>query len=464
MGIHPLTPNSPDLPTGHTLDAVNEIQISSRMSSKLLRLTLVLSIFALVAGIGHYARNPSYYPLVVVDAADNLTLTFLQQPTSDGKACAVLATTIASLMQANCPTCKVIKQQCLTDLTPDLSELYSEKPIATPSAHILNGVIAYAHPDPKTALATCMESQRQATASGQQVQVTCNPADTPRAFPPSGNQASATTQAVLRYLAQSIAVLGAGLAIFLAIQLLAVRSPTDTVGASSRAEIDFKSSNFIKRVADILAALVLLCLLSPLLVLISTLIFVLEGYPIFYVSRRNVSLDQSVPILKFRTMVKDATSPKYRLRERFMRNGYLDIPHDCEVYTPIGRFLERSQLVELLQLFNILFHGMSLAGNRPLPRDNIELLKQFKGWEARFDSPAGLTGLSQVVGKLNQSPAERLELESLYSSVYKSKNGNILLCDLFIFYYTVRLLLFGKYLPIDEARRLAMRAAGTALK
>lgn len=433
------------------------------MGSKLFRLTLVLAIFAVVAGIGHYSRTPSYYPLVVVDAADNLTLTFLQQPTSDGKACTVLAATIASLMHANCPTCKVTKQQCLTDLTPELSELYSEKPIAIPSTRILNGVIAYAHPDPKIALAACMESQRQAAASSQRVQVMCNPANTERPFPSNHVQASAMTQAIWHYLVQTIAILGAGLAIFLAVQLLAVRSPSDIVGISSRAEVDFKFSNFIKHIADILAALVLLTLLSPILILIATLIFVLEGYPVFYVSRRYVSLDQSVPILKFRTMVNDATSPKYRLRERFMRDGYLDIPLDCEVYTPIGRFLERSQLVELLQLFNILFHGMSLSGNRPLPRDNIELLKRFKGWEARFDSPAGLTGLSQVVGKLNQSPEQRLELEALYSNVYSSKNGNILLCDLFIFYYTVRLLLFGKYLSIDEARRLAMRAAGTGL-
>ncbi len=464
MGIHPLAPDRPDSPAGSSLDIIDEDKILSSMSSKLLRLTVILAIFALVAGIGHYSRSASFYPHVVVDATDNLTLTFLQQPTSDGKACTVLAATIASLMRANCPTCEVTKQECLADLTPDLGELFSEKPVAIPSTRILNGVIAYAHPDPKIALAACMESQRQAAASGQRVQVTCNPANTERPFPSNHVQASAMTQAIWRYLVQTIAILGAGLAIFLAVQLLAVRSPSDIVGISSRAEVDFKFSNFIKRVADILAALVLLALLSPILILIATLIFVLEGYPVFYVSRRYVFLDQSVPILKFRTMVNDATSPRYRLRERFMRDGYLDIPLDCEVYTPIGRFLERSQLVELLQLFNILFHGMSLSGNRPLPRDNIELLKRFKGWEARFDSPAGLTGLSQVVGKLNQSPEQRLELEALYSSVYSSKTGNILLCDLFIFYYTARLLLFGRYLSIDEARRLAVSAAGTGRK
>ncbi len=461
MGIHPITPSGPDTSSGQALYAVDQTISSTSMRNKLLRLTLILSIFALFAGIGHYLRNAAYYPLVVVDAEDNLTLTFLQQPTSDGKACAVLAATIASLMHANCPTCKVVRQECLTDLTPDLSDLFSEKPIATPSAHILNGVIAYAHPNPQTALAVCTESQRQAAASGQRVQVVCNPAETPRPFPANYTQSAGATQAVLRYLAQTIAVLGVGLVAFLMIQLFAVRSPTDTVGLSTPVEIEFKVSNFLKRVADILFSLLLLALLFPVLILVSTLLFVLEGYPVFYISRRYISLDQCVSILKFRTMAKDATSPKYRLRERYMRDGYLDIPLDCEVYTPIGRILERTQLVEVLQLFNVLFHGMSLIGNRPLPLENIQLLKQFKGWEARFDSPAGLTGLSQVVGKLNQSPAQRLELESLYSSVYRSKSGNILLCDLFIVYYTVRLLLFGKYLSLEQARQLAIAASGT---
>lgn len=430
------------------------------MGSKLLRLSLILSVFAIVAGIGHYSRHASYYPLVVVDAADNLTLTFLQRPTTDSKSCSALTTTIASLMHANCATCKVIREQCLSDLTPDLSDLFSDKPIATPSAHILNGVIAYAHPNPEIALATCMESQKQAAASGQKVEVICNPAETPRPFQSSHNEATETIQAAFRYFIQTIAVLGAGLAIFLAIQISSVRSPTDAVGVASRAQIDFKISNLAKRVADILISILVLSLLSPILILVSALIFVLEGYPVFYVSRRFISLDQCVSILKFRTMVKDATSPKYRLRERYMRDGYLDIPLNCEVYTPIGRILERSQLVEVLQLFNVLFNGMSLIGNRPLPLENIELLKRFRGWEARFDSPAGLTGLSQVVGKLNQSPGERLQLESLYASVYRSKTGNILLCDLFIIYYTIRLVLFGKPISLEAAKRLAIAASG----
>ena len=428
------------------------------MINRLLRLGVVLSAFTLVAGIIYYSRNAAYYPLVIVDAPDNLTLTFLQAPSSDRNACTALAATVGSLMRANCEACKVIKEQCVEqrNLTPDLRDLFSEKPIATPSARIYNGFIAFADPNPKTALAACMESQRQAAANGQKAQVICDPANTPRPFSGNLNRVIKATQAGFSYFAQTIAIFCAGLAMFLGIQLFSARSPTDAIGVPTVAEIDFKISNFAKRVLDILVSVSLLTLLFPILMVVSALIFIVEGYPIFYVSRRYISLDRCVSILKFRTMVKDATSPKYRLRERFMRDGYLDIPLNCEVYTPLGRFLERTQLVEILQLFNILFHGMSLIGNRPLPRENIELLKQFKGWQCRFDSPAGLTGLSQIVGKLNQSPQERIELECLYSSLYKNKNGNIFFCDLFIAYYTVRLLLFAKPLSIKGARRLVM--------
>ena len=115
--------------------------------------------------------------------------------------------------------------------------------------------------------------------------------------------------------------------------------------------------------------------------------------------------------------------------------------------------------MELLQLFNVLLHGMSLIGNRPLPRENVLLLKQFTGWEQRFGSPAGLTGLSQVVGKMNQGPQERLELEGMYTQLYRAKGSNILWCDLRIAYYTVRLLLFKKTLPVKDAMHMVRIAS-----
>jgi lipopolysaccharide/colanic/teichoic acid biosynthesis glycosyltransferase len=213
-----------------------------------------------------------------------------------------------------------------------------------------------------------------------------------------------------------------------------------------------KFQQLLKRVTDIVLAVLILILTSPFLLLVTLLIWILEGRPIFYISRRHVTADRTIPIFKFRTMVRDATNPKYRLRERFMKDGYLDIPRTCEVYTPIGRFLERIQMVELPQMLNVIFHGMSLIGNRPLPADNVRLLKKYPHWSKRFDSPAGITGLAQVVGKIRLSPTQRLGLESAYSERYQ--RGNILLCDMFIFFYTLAVIIFSRNLSVKSAYAL----------
>jgi len=262
------------------------------------------------------------------------------------------------------------------------------------------------------------------------------------------------------YILRYVAVVAGFFLLLSAVQSVSIRSPVEVLGTPCLPETPYKFSNVSKRVADIILSITLLSILLPLLLLTSLLIFIAEGPPVFYISQRYISLDRCISVLKFRTMAKDALSPKYKLKERFMRNGYLDIPLSCEVYTPIGRFLERTQIVETLQLVNVLLHGMSIVGNRPLPRDNILLLRQFPGWERRFSSPAGLTGLSQIVGKMNQTPQVRLELEGQYSALYGKKDANIFLCDIYIVFYTVRLLLLKKTLELNEARRLIGRASG----
>lgn len=211
-------------------------------------------------------------------------------------------------------------------------------------------------------------------------------------------------------------------------------------------------TRLIKRLIDLVVSILLLLIFAPLLFLAVIAIFLLEGRPVFYISKRHTSKDREVSIAKFRTMVRDAKSEKYNLHGRFMRDGYLDIPVSCEVYTCIGRFLERSQFVEILQLFNVVFHGMSLIGNRPLPAANLQYLQKFPGWEERFSSPAGMTGISQVVGKFNLQPVDRLELEKLYSKVYRE--GNVLRCDCEIIFFTLRLILTGKTISLPYARAL----------
>lgn len=197
----------------------------------------------------------------------------------------------------------------------------------------------------------------------------------------------------------------------------------------------------IKKVEDIVFSLSTLIIFLPIIIIIIIISFFIQGRPIFYISERIVGFQKKIHIIKFRTMVKDAKHLKWGLEKKYMRDGYLDVPIYSEVYTPFGRLLEKTQLVEILQVFQVLFNHMSFVGNRPLPEKNVELLKiKFPDtWQERFKSPAGMTGITQVAGKFNLTSAQRLELESLYSKVYQE--GNILKADAYIFFSTIILLL-----------------------
>ena len=188
----------------------------------------------------------------------------------------------------------------------------------------------------------------------------------------------------------------------------------------------------------------------PVYILVSIVLVFLEGTPILYKSKRLVTKTKEINVYKFRTMIVDATSEKYDLKGTFMKEGFLNIPLSHKVYTPLGRILEKYQLVELPQLINIIRNGMSIVGNRPLPRDNIEQFKKSNlDYDKRFYSPAGVTGISQIVNKHKLTARQRLELETLYSEVYL--RGNVLSLDLKIIIYTISYVFFSKNLSYEYA-------------
>jgi lipopolysaccharide/colanic/teichoic acid biosynthesis glycosyltransferase len=207
-----------------------------------------------------------------------------------------------------------------------------------------------------------------------------------------------------------------------------------------------------KRSFDILFVLVILITTFPFLIIISLTNLFLEGRPIFYVSQRYVDSKKTISVYKFRTMINDATNPKYKINKLYLRDGFLKIPLDASVYTQFGRFLERYQIVEIPQFLNILFHRMSLIGNRPLPKKNVDQIKKFKDWDKRFLSPAGITGIAQICNSKDLTAKQRIELECLYSEVYL--NGNVLKCDFYIILYTIRLIIFKKGLTLSKSKLL----------
>jgi exopolysaccharide biosynthesis polyprenyl glycosylphosphotransferase len=155
----------------------------------------------------------------------------------------------------------------------------------------------------------------------------------------------------------------------------------------------------LKRVIDLLGAAVGLVVLSPILGLVSLLVrFSSPGPVLFRQVRVGLGGDPFV-CLKFRTMVADAELRQAELVRDNIHDGgnrIFKLPNDPRL-TPVGKFLRRSSIDELPQLWNVLRGEMSLVGPRPaLPS---EVLRYEPHHFVRFEVLPGITGPWQVGGR-----------------------------------------------------------------
>ena len=193
---------------------------------------------------------------------------------------------------------------------------------------------------------------------------------------------------------------------------------------------------YLKRLFDI--ALVVLALPFVLCVIgVVSALVLLEGGPVFYTQERLGKDGKAFRVFKFRTMVKDAES---RLADYLASNP--DAAREWETIrmlrrdprvTPLGRFLRRSSLDELPQLWNVLLGDMSLIGPRPI----LPIQRDIYSSSFYFDVRPGPTGLWQVADRNNASSLERLEFDKIYS-----KNISLKL-DLEILFRTFKIVIRG---------------------
>lgn len=193
-----------------------------------------------------------------------------------------------------------------------------------------------------------------------------------------------------------------------------------------------------KRILDIVGALVLAVVFSPLVFVIVAFMDRDEG-AIIYRHRRVGRGGKMFECLKFRTMVPNADQVLRELLERdpaikqeWLRNHKLRC--DPRV-TRLGRFLRRTSLDELPQLWNVMRGEMSLVGPRPVVRD--ELLRYGRNVRAYLSAKPGITGLWQVKGRNDTDYRRRVVLDTYYV-----KNQNLML-DLYILFQTTRVVLGG---------------------
>jgi putative colanic acid biosysnthesis UDP-glucose lipid carrier transferase len=182
-----------------------------------------------------------------------------------------------------------------------------------------------------------------------------------------------------------------------------------------------------KSLEDFLIGTALIILLSPLFLIIALMIRLDSPGPAIFKQKRYGFNNRVFEIYKFRTMgvVQPTTDETLQA-----------VPGDVRV-TRIGRFLRRSSLDELPQLFNVLGGSMSLVGPRPHAVDhNEEYAKVIRGYFARHRVKPGLTGLAQVKGYRGLTDTlDKMQNRVKYDVIY-TENCSLLL-DLRILAKTV---------------------------
>ncbi len=161
----------------------------------------------------------------------------------------------------------------------------------------------------------------------------------------------------------------------------------------------------LKRAVDVVLAVVLLVVLSPVLAIAAIAVLVSMGWPAFYMQERSGVDMRPFRLYKFRTMVRDAEAASGPV---FAAAG------DARV-TSLGRVLRTYRIDELPQLFNIIKGDMSFVGPRPERPYFVErFVAEIPGYRERFKVRPGVTGLAQVSGDYATTPERKLKYDLIY--------------------------------------------------
>lgn len=161
-----------------------------------------------------------------------------------------------------------------------------------------------------------------------------------------------------------------------------------------------------KRLLDVIGSIVSLLIFGPVMLLIGALMKFTSPGPVFYRQERMGFDGITFKAWKFRSMRVDAEAG----------TGAVWAKANDDRVTPLGRFLRKTSLDELPQLFNVLQGNMSLVGPRPERPVLIEAFKhQIPGYMLRHKIKAGMTGLAQIRGwRGNTSLEKRIECDLYY--------------------------------------------------
>ena len=194
--------------------------------------------------------------------------------------------------------------------------------------------------------------------------------------------------------------------------------------------------SFFKRIVDILASFILIVLLSWLYLILAILVKCTSKGPIIYTSQRVGKDGKLFKFYKFRSMRVGAEKELDSLLSQNETGGITFKMKDDPRITKFGKFLRKTSLDELPQLFNILNGSMSFVGPRPaLPRE----VEQYNDYQKqRLLVKQGLTCIWQCSGRSNTTFDEQIEMDLEYIE----KRGFFF--DIWIMIKTFFAVIFGK--------------------
>ena len=210
---------------------------------------------------------------------------------------------------------------------------------------------------------------------------------------------------------------------------------TEGIEISKILERESKLYLFIKRSIDIICSLAGIIVLSPVFLIVAVLIKIEDPKgSIFFCQERNGQHPNTFKMYKFRSMVHNAEELLKDLQHKNEQTGPAFKMADDPRITKVGKFIRKTSLDELPQLFNILKGDMSLVGPRPpIPRE----VREYNSYQMqRLLVKPGLTCIWQVSGRNNIGFDEWVEMDLEYI-----KNRNLLL-DIKLILKTVKVL-FG---------------------
>lgn len=180
----------------------------------------------------------------------------------------------------------------------------------------------------------------------------------------------------------------------------------------SESSMEFSLYEVIKRLIDVVCSFLGLLVLSPLFIIIAIIIKTTSKGPVFFFQKRVGKNGKEFDMYKFRSMVVNAEELKEKLVAQNEMSGPMFKMKDDPRVTKVGKFIRKTSIDELPQLWNVLKGDMSLVGPRPsLPKE----VKQFEKWMyKRLTVKPGLTCYWQVSGRNNIDFEDWMKLDISY--------------------------------------------------